>query len=528
MAGATDTSTTDGDGTLEEGVVIAERYRLDKPIGHGGMATIWQGTHLTLRTPIAIKFIELIGPRRQRMRERFLREARVAAAVRHRDVVDILDFGTTTDGRPFMVMELLVGQTLAERMTRGPEMSVGDAVNIVARVLSGLAAVHAAKIVHRDLKPENIFLVEHDEGIDPKLLDFGVSRAVGATDLESVMPTMENAIVGTPQYMSPEQARGLPDVDHRSDIWSVGVIMYELLTGKLPYDSQAIGDVIIQIATEDPPDFAELRPDLAGPVDAVVKKAMRRDREERYADAREMRAALLAAVAETAAALAAASTKNEARARIPTGGKPVQARELITAVGNAYEPGDSGLIDLGDLDIVAERREMPSGLRMVPPSPQPTGADPFASEPPETRPASSKTLPWLVLSGFILIGIALVLSSALEPDDTEPRIGRGIQHEETADPMTPIAGEETGPAQAEALRALDDPSVMPPFSTVHLENVPRGSRVYLNGRRVDGTGPFELDEPTRIFVRARWGVWVQQHEGGDATYRVVLRRPRRR
>ncbi|MCZ7680636.1 MAG: serine/threonine protein kinase [Sandaracinaceae bacterium] len=143
--------------------------------------------------------------------------------------------GTDEDGRPFMVMELLVGRPLSARLEVAPAVGVEEAVGIMARVLSGLAAVHDAKIIHRDLKPENVFLVEDEEGVSPKLLDFGVSRALDSRGgLQSVLPTVENAIVGTPHYMSPEQARGLRTVDHRSDLWSAGVMLFELLTGTLP------------------------------------------------------------------------------------------------------------------------------------------------------------------------------------------------------------------------------------------------------------------------------------------------------
>ncbi len=310
------------------------------------MATIWEGTHLTLNRPIALKFVEL-GPNTSKMRARFLREARVAAAVRHRNVVDIVDFGTTDDGRPFMVMELLVGSTLAERLDSGPPMSVAESVRVMARVLSGLAAVHDAGVIHRDLKPENIFLVEDADGTYPKLLDFGVSRAMDPHgELTSVLPTVENAIVGTPQYMSPEQARGLRSLDHRSDLWSAGVILFELLTGVLPFQGDAVGDIIVQIATHKPPEFGSLRPDLVGPLELVVKRAMERRPEQRFQSAREMRSALLSAVAQTAAAMRDAAHRAPSRIDSISDAPPSDVRELFDAVGDAYEPGDSSEIEI--------------------------------------------------------------------------------------------------------------------------------------------------------------------------------------
>ena len=248
-----------------------------------------------------MKFIDIPGSNASSIKERFLREARVAAAIQHQNVVDLLDFGTSDDGRPFMVMELLPGQPLADRLRDGPAILVPEAIRLCAYVLSGLAAVHDAGIVHRDLKPENIFLVRDPDGaIYPRVLDFGISRSVGTTvGLKSVLPTMDSVIAGTPQYMSPEQARGVKDLDARSDLWSVGIMLYEMLSGTLPYDAQNVGDIIVKIATEDPVPFSDLRPDLKGPITDVIEKSMKRDRDDRFADARAMREALLQAVEHT-------------------------------------------------------------------------------------------------------------------------------------------------------------------------------------------------------------------------------------
>src|SRR5690606_16234190 len=189
-----------------------------------------------------------VGTGSQQLAERFLEEAKLAAGLRHRHVVDILDFGVTPDGKPFMVMELLEGQSLADRYNDGPAVTDWELLEIVAMTLSGLAAVHDAGILHRDVKPENIFLVQDADGIFPKLLDFGISRGFGAVG----RVTRTGVVVGTPQYMSPEQARGKKDLDARSDLFSVGVVLYEGLAGEVPFDSENPGDVLIAVATEDP------------------------------------------------------------------------------------------------------------------------------------------------------------------------------------------------------------------------------------------------------------------------------------
>ncbi len=314
---------------LSAGHVIAERYRLEVPIGTGGSATIWRATHLTLGHPVAVKFIDVIGPRQGELRERFLREARVAAAIRHRNVVDIVDFGTE-DGPPYMVMELLEGQTLAARIEAGPPFTVGDAVRTMSPILAGLAAVHDAGIVHRDLKPENIFLVDDADVSYPKLIDFGVSRVLDSeAGLQSVLPTRDNAIVGTPQYMAPEQARGLKEIDHRADLWSAGVMLYELLTGTLPFDSDAVGDVIIEVATAEVPPITALRPELAGPLEEVVHRALSRQPDARYASASEMRAALIEAVrATTSEILEQPAPSRAPRGTARTSRSPIDASRL--------------------------------------------------------------------------------------------------------------------------------------------------------------------------------------------------------
>lgn len=279
-----------GPHVLSPGTIVGEKYRLEAPIGQGGMATVWRAVHTTLDRPVAVKFLEAVGTGSQQLAERFLEEAKLAAGLRHRHVVDILDFGVTPDGKPFMVMEFLEGQSLADRYTDGPPVTDWELLEIVAMTLSGLAAVHDAGILHRDVKPENIFLVQDADGIFPKLLDFGISRGFGAVG----RVTRTGVVVGTPQYMSPEQARGKKDLDARSDLFSVGVVLYEGLAGEVPFDSENPGDVLIAVATEEPRPIEEIRPDLPRSVIDIVHRALRKKPEERFQTAREMRDAVMA------------------------------------------------------------------------------------------------------------------------------------------------------------------------------------------------------------------------------------------
>ncbi len=320
------------------GWILDGRYQLEEVIGEGGMAVVWRARHLHLDQSVAIKFLK-DGDEEQR--ERFLREAKVAAAIQHRHVVQILDFGVSGPWA-FMVMEHLVGRPLSDRLVEGGLSSV-EALRLTAEVLGGLAAVHDAGMVHRDIKPENIFLVEETSGTYAKIVDFGLSKRVGTTRAErlrSVIPTSENLITGTPEYMSPEQARGLPDIDERTDCWSVGVMLFEMLTGEFPFSADAVGDLLFKIIAEDPPRLSEYRPDLGPHIEKLVAFAILRDRQRRYPNARTMRQALLVAVNNTAAEFYEA-------------GKRAEAKMLLRAVSSAHEPGDSGLVfaPVFDLDF---------------------------------------------------------------------------------------------------------------------------------------------------------------------------------
>jgi serine/threonine protein kinase len=282
---------------LEPGQVVADRYLLSSLIGEGAMGAVFQAEDQTLKRQVAIKFLFVRGTRDpQVMVDQFLREARIAASVQHRNVIQTVDFGTYDQYQPFMVMELLSGESLGDRMAREPGLTREQLVHILSLTLRGLAAVHDAGIVHRDLKPQNIFLQRDADAVYPKILDFGISRSVDPGGARaSAIATQEGMIVGTPDYMSPEQARGESNIDKRSDIYSMGVILYEGMTGRPPFEAANIGELIVKIMTAEPPAIRELCPDIPQALSDLVTQAMSKDREQRFADARALRRALLAA-----------------------------------------------------------------------------------------------------------------------------------------------------------------------------------------------------------------------------------------
>jgi serine/threonine-protein kinase len=248
------------------------------------MGSVWHATHLGLDVPCAVKFIEGEIAALPEAQARFEREAKAAAKLRSPNVVQILDHGVF-DGTPYIAMELLEGEDLGQRLARIRRMPPFDLVRIVMQVTRALAKAHAAGIVHRDLKPDNIFLVRDDEREIAKVLDFGIAKSgtsvVGST-------TKTGAVLGTPYYMSPEQAQGTKAVDHRSDLWSLAVIIFQALTGQLPFESQGFGELIVKIMVEPIPMPSQIVGDLPPAFDRWWAKASQRDPAQRWQSAREL------------------------------------------------------------------------------------------------------------------------------------------------------------------------------------------------------------------------------------------------
>lgn len=285
------------------GQVLAEKYLLIERLGEGGFGSIWRAEHLVLKSTIAVKLIDLGIASREGAVERFLREAQATAALRSPHVVQVLDYGLDRredeNGvpleQPFIAMELLEGENLAERITRLGKLSALETVRIVTHVARAMSKAHELGIVHRDLKPENIFIVNNGDDEIVKVLDFGVAKIASPVKMDLNTYTQTGSMVGTPYYMSPEQAQGNKAVDYRSDLWALGVLAFEMLTGLRPFDSDALGDLVLSICVREPP-----VPSSYGAVpegfDAWFAHAVARNPEDRFQSARELALALLAVV----------------------------------------------------------------------------------------------------------------------------------------------------------------------------------------------------------------------------------------
>jgi serine/threonine protein kinase len=277
------------------GDVIAGKYRLERELGRGAMGTVWLAMHTTLGQRVAIKLIAFEQSQSVEARRRFSLEAKAAARLRSRHVVAVYDDGETPDGTPYIVMEYLDGETLEERLERQPDMSLGEAVRITSHVGRALARAHAQGVVHRDLKSGNIFIAKTDDdeiGWVAKVLDFGVAKLA---DTHGPSATKTGTIVGTPLFMSPEQIRGASQVDHRADLYSLGMVFYNMVTGSHAFDGPSYSDVLVSICTQTLPDIRLAAPWLPAGVRSWFDKACARERDDRFQSADEMVEALLEA-----------------------------------------------------------------------------------------------------------------------------------------------------------------------------------------------------------------------------------------
>ncbi len=270
--------------------VLAGRYRLEIRLGAGGMGTIWRAEHLVLQAPVAVKLIDREAVPDEDTVARFLREAKAAAALRSPHVVQIIDYGVD-ELIPFMVMELLEGENLAQRLKRIRRLSRQDTARILTHVGRAMQRAHEAGVVHRDLKPDNVFIVKNGDEELAKVLDFGVAKVQEAAFGPESTRTRTGSILGTPFYMSPEQAQGNKAVDYRTDLWALGVIAFECLTGKRPFYSDGLGDLVLTICVRDLPIPSDIAPVPLG-FDAWFAQACARDPEARFQSAREMTEAL--------------------------------------------------------------------------------------------------------------------------------------------------------------------------------------------------------------------------------------------
>jgi serine/threonine-protein kinase len=281
---------------LTEGDIIRDRYRLDGVLGEGGTGIVVSATSLKDGTKVAIKFLRRALETNE-LRTRFEREARAITKIASEHVVVVLDVGTLDDGAAFMVMEHLEGRDLARILKEDGPLPIAAAVDCMVQVCDALVHAHDAGIVHRDLKPANVFVEDRGDGkIHAKIVDFGISKFLDKRVLgdDGKPPEMTNAftMLGSPRYMAPEQVRNSKDVDARADIWSVGVVLFQLITGKHVFNAHSNVEASIAVLTADPQKLSAIEPNAPEGLDEVIRKCLTRDVAARYQTASELAIAL--------------------------------------------------------------------------------------------------------------------------------------------------------------------------------------------------------------------------------------------
>jgi eukaryotic-like serine/threonine-protein kinase len=323
-----------------EGAILGDTYRVGRRIGAGAMGSVYEATHLRLAGRYAIKVLQPDVAAHPGLLSRFHREASITSELRHPNIVSVLDFNVTDDGRPYLAMELLVGTELSAAIRQSAPMPLPRALDLIGQVASALSAAHALGIVHRDLKPQNLFLLRlpGDQREVVKVLDFGISKVHEAT----TMLTQTNTLIGTPQYMAPEQAMGQSSlVDHRTDQFALAAITYELLTGRVAFPGDSIPAVLYQVVHETPRPMRELNPKIPAAVEAAVMKALSKKVTERF---------------DSVAAFVEQLTGKKSAAAAETGTPEREPETGRVAVKTTFSGSASEMPELGTLAAVTSGR----------------------------------------------------------------------------------------------------------------------------------------------------------------------------
>jgi serine/threonine-protein kinase len=274
------------------GELLAGKYRIDRVIGQGGMGVVLAARHEGLNTNVAIKLLRETALQHTDVVGRFMREARAAVSLRSEHVARVFDVGELPDGRPYIVMERLEGRDLGDVIEQGPMLHVGQAVDYVLQACEAIAEAHRAGIIHRDLKPKNLFLTQAVHGHPlVKVLDFGISKVEHGGPGEMQL-TKTAEVIGSPSYMSPEQLRASRDVDTRTDIWALGVILYELLTRRVPFYAETVTALVLVVVTERQPPIRNFRQDVPDGLEAIIARCLEKMPEHRFQSVVELVQAL--------------------------------------------------------------------------------------------------------------------------------------------------------------------------------------------------------------------------------------------
>ena len=379
--------------------MLAGKYRVERVLGAGGMGIVVAARHVELDQLVAIKFVREEAIASEDAVQRFLREARAAVKLKSEHVARVLDVGKLESGAPYMVMEFLEGSDLGKILSERGPLPADSAADWILQACEAVAEAHAAGIVHRDLKPENLFLARTVGGGQKiKVLDFGVSKAIGGASGEMSSLTRTRAMLGSPLYMAPEQMRSSRDVDARADVWALGVVLFQLLTQRWPFEAETMPELCLKVVTEPPIPLGSIRPDVPTGIGAVIERCLEKDLRRRFANAAELASAL--------------------EPFVPPGSRVLADRARL-AMGTG-----SGARSAAQLAVAAPSPTLQSGSGSTPGTSAPWGTDRVLTPTPQpTLPSSSRSSRAVIAMAVVAIagGAGFLLFARSHSNEPPPR-----------------------------------------------------------------------------------------------------------
>ncbi len=425
------------------GQILADRYRVVRLIGEGGMGQVYEAQHVNINKRFALKLLRPEIVSNGEAVARFRQEAWSASSIGHENIIEIEDFATLPSGAVYLAMEFLEGVALSERMRQDPPPSFGESLDIMLQVVGGLAAAHDKGIVHRDMKPENIFLAQKHGRPLVKILDFGIAKVSGAEGNKSL--TRTGTIFGTPHYMSPEQALGKP-LDLRADIYSVGVIMYELFTGKVPFEAESFMGILTKHITTQPMPPRQAAPERAIPaeIEAIILRALAKEPDERYQTMGELGAELAAVANEVAPEV-------------------LQPRPMSQVLAHISKPQSAVL----PARHATPMPRPPSGAQRLPPSSEVAKVEAVA-------PKKKSAAPYFVVAGVLVAAAAGAVVWVTRAPTPQP----------TPQPPVVVAPKQEQPVVTPPSKPV---VTAPVVEEVIVDSVPPGAKIYIDGVAVADT-----------------------------------------
>ena len=432
------------------GQTIDGRYRIIRLLDKGGMGSVYLGEHVVIGKKVAVKFLHLEHTGNEEIVKRFYREARAAAAIGHKNIIDVLDVGISQAGQAYLVMEYLEGESLSHMLERTGPIDLPAACGIIEPVLRALSAVHEKGIIHRDLKPENIFL-EYASGETPavKLIDFGVSKF--SQGKEAAQLTLTGTFIGTPAYMSPEQARARYNVDHRTDLYALGVILYEMLTGELPYQGDHYNDMLANMLTSEPRPPNSVYPDFPKEAEPLIMQMLEKSPKDRPSSANE--------ALEAIRALSSESQRKERLAYYASG-----------LAQSSFAGGDLG-------EILASHSDSNASSLALAEVPAQITANGWT----ETRVVAEQRprLPFGIVGAILFAGMAMAIALFLAPKSAWIKIRTG-NSSRTSHPDNPQSNREAHWLDGNAEGVVLAVQGLPPGATIYYDS----AKVPMNPFRV--------------------------------------------